>query len=237
MATLFLFLKFTNPLMVSQQQQHGTFHLLCSLLFLLFSPSQVGVHAALVRALARDGLVSGPAGYPGTVYQAIRYEPLCGTLGDYTTGYVAYGRCDRIVMDIYSNNTDTFAIYDESGVRLAGVIIGGGLDLCMCFSLRTTSGSSASDMCWWMSGDGMQDVLTGVISVPVVAGLYRSGSGKSLDHCGDIDLASAQAAWSATAVTHTVSERTRTLGGVVTSTLAVIRTSTVTPSSKVLSHL
>jgi hypothetical protein len=100
-------------------------------------------------------------------------------------------------MEAYSNNSDAFAVYDESGVRLAGVVIGGGLDVCMCFSLRT-AGGSAADMCWFVTGDGQVDIWWQLQLDHLIGGSYRPGSAKSLPQCSAIDLSAAQASWSAT---------------------------------------
>jgi hypothetical protein len=155
--------------------------------------------------LPRDGAASTITGYGRTTYQAIRYEPICGTLDESFTNPISVGRCTA-VMDIYSNNTkDTLALYDETGVRLNSAIVGGGVDLCMCFALSTTANSQA-DLCWWVSGSGQEEVWWTMLFDNIVAGTFRPGSAKSLPQCGKVDLPAIEKSWSATAAKPTNTE-------------------------------
>ena len=170
------------------------------------------VHGFLQRDIVRDGLSSALTGYGGTAFQATRYEPLCGTLGEASdrTSSFSIQRCGPVVMNAYSNISDPFAVYDESGVRLTSVVVGGGRDVCMCFSLSTASGRAA-DMCWWVGGDGQVDIAWQLQLDYVITGSFRPGSAKSLPQCSQIDLSAAQASWSATAATRGALTGTPTL--------------------------
>jgi hypothetical protein len=171
--------------------------------------------------------MTGPAtaiiGYGTTNYQAIRYEPVCGTLDDHLTNPFSLGHCSAAI-EVYSNNTkDTLALYDETGVRLMGAIVGGGTDLCMCFALSSTS--QPADICWWVSGDGQADIWWSLQLDHVVGGSFRPGAAKALPHCGDIDLQAVKQSWSATAVQPSLTESVKQMGPTTT-------TSTLTPSGK-----
>jgi len=156
------------------------------------------------RQLPRDGIATGILGWPGTSYHAIRYEPLCGTLGTddsfvkrYSSPF-ALSHC-ATAMDAYSNNTvDALGFYDEAGVKINGAIAGAGVDLCMCFSLKN-SGGAAADVCWWIDQAGMEQVVWDRRLDYIVAGAFRPGSGKSIPHCADVNITALQASWSATA--------------------------------------
>jgi hypothetical protein len=181
------------------------------LLFNIIGVRAPPYHSRDELVLPRDGAAVNILGYGQTTYQAIRYEPLCGTLDESFKSPISIGRCTA-VMDVYSNNTvDTMALYDETGVRLSGAIVGGGVDLCMCFALSTSSGTRA-DLCWWMSGNGQQDIWWSFQQDYIVAGSFRPGAAKSLPQCGNINLQAVKASWSATAVQPTLVEATRQVG-------------------------
>lgn len=122
-----------------------------SILLLTFA----NVATSNMQLMARDGAVSDTSliGYIGTSYQAIRYEPLCGTLGSDVRFQKTIDMTDQCVpaMEFFSNNTvDRLAFYDTTGVRLKNVVVGGGHDLCMCFSLAQSSsvkGALDADIC------------------------------------------------------------------------------------------
>jgi hypothetical protein len=192
-------------------------------LAVLLSWSSNEILAYLDHALPMNGPVTAIIGYGTTNYQAIRYEPLCGTLDDHLTNPFSIGHCDT-AMQVYSNNTkDTVALYDETGVHLEGAIVGGGIDLCMCFALSTTS--QPADLCWWVSGSGQADIWWSLQLDHVVGGAFRPGAAKSLPHCGDINLDAVKQSWSATAVQPSVTESVKKVGATTT-------TSTFTPSGK-----
>ena len=192
-------------------------------LAVLLSWSSNEILAYLDHVLPANGAATAIIGYGTTNYQAIRYEPLCGTLDDHYTNPISIGHCSA-AMQVYSNNTkDTVALYDETGVRLNGAIVGGGTDLCMCFALSTTS--QPADLCWWISGDGQADVWWNLQLDHIVGGALRPGAAKSLPHCGDIDLPAVKQSWSATAVQPSATESVTQIGATTT-------TSIFTPSGK-----
>jgi hypothetical protein len=85
------------------------------------------VHAAPNYLLTRDGVAQNIPGYDGTTYQAIRFEPFCGTLGadgKFVVPLFNSDNCGPSVMNAYTNSTDHFALYDATGVRLEGAIVG-----------------------------------------------------------------------------------------------------------------
>jgi len=164
------------------------------------------------RQLPRDGVATNILGWPGTNYHSIRYEPLCGTLGTdkrYAAPF-SLSHCAS-AMDAFSNDTArTLAFYDEAGVRLEGAIVGAGVDLCMCFSLAN-SATAAADICWWVDGAGMEQIVWNFNLDYIVAGVFRPGSAKSLPQCASIDVTALQANWSATAVQPTATGPVATL--------------------------
>lgn len=153
-----------------------------------------------------DGTVSGLPTFPGLAYQAIRYEPLCGNLGTGSQYKEAKDWADTCIpaMESFGNNTElTLAFYDTTGIRLQGVRVGGGLDVCMCFAMAQVSGSFRAAVCQWVSGTGYgHDYYNS----------YRPNAEKSLPLCKDVNVDQMRAKWSATAVQPTVSERVSTVG-------------------------
>src|SRR5271167_1124543 len=86
--------------------------------------------------LPRNG-IGGLVGYGSTVYQAIDYEPVCGTLDNaMTQSFDVSGLCGP-AMSSYNVSSDRYAFYDQTGVRLsvAPVSVAG----CICFSLGALS--------------------------------------------------------------------------------------------------
>ena len=64
----------------------------------------------LDRALPMNGAATAIIGYGTTNYQAIRFEPLCGTLDDTLMNPFSIGQCST-AMEVYTNNTkDTVAL-------------------------------------------------------------------------------------------------------------------------------
>lgn len=174
---------------------------------------------ATKSVLPRDGAASAITGYGRTTYQAIRYEPICGTLDEGFVNPISVGHCTA-VMDIYSNNTkDTLALYDETGVRLNSTIVGRGVDLCVCFALSTTANSKA-DLYWWVNGSGQEEIWWSFQFDNIVARTFRPGSAKSLPQCGKVDLPAIEKSWSATVVqpTNTESGGEKTASASVSST-------------------
>ncbi|KAH8761828.1 hypothetical protein F5882DRAFT_415821 [Hyaloscypha sp. PMI_1271] len=203
------------------------------------------VAISTMHLMARDGPVSDIdlIGYIGTSYQAIRYEPLCGSLGSDSRFQKTIDMTERCVpaMQLFSNNTvDRLAFYDITGVRLKNAVVGGGHDLCMCFSLaQSTSTTSAikADICIWINSVAQAEIYWRLDVDSFLTGSYRPGAYKALPACGSVDLDSLKASWSATAVQPSVTEIVSTLsnvnvnGGKVTAvTQTVISTSSFTPS-------
>ncbi|KAF3138717.1 hypothetical protein TWF594_006908 [Orbilia oligospora] len=141
-------------------------------------------------------------GFEGLAYQAIRYEPLCGNLGraypnSTDTGFDA--SC-RPAIEYFINTTDSLAFYDITGQELTGVRVGGGRDLCMCFAMKDSAGSTfAGALCVWVYGnDGQAEDAGGSM-----VGSYRPAVAldKALPVCGgSFDLEAARETWSRTAV-------------------------------------
>jgi hypothetical protein len=185
-----------------------------------------------------DGAITGITGYPGLSYQAVRYEPLCGTFGTdsrYEQPIDISEYCDPAI-EAYAKNEDTIALYDTTGVRLRDTRVGGGIDVCMCFSLER-SDSAKGDFCFYVRGTGQADVWWNLHLEHIIAGNYRPNSGKALPQCGSVDLKSLRAAWSATAFQPSVTEVESTVGNTQTPSLitgynTVISTKTITPTSR-----
>ncbi|KAF3179084.1 hypothetical protein TWF788_007168 [Orbilia oligospora] len=141
-------------------------------------------------------------GFEGLAYQAIRYEPLCGNLGraypnSIDTGFDA--SC-RPAIEYFVSTTDSLAFYDITGQELTRVQVGGGRDLCMCFAMKDSAGSTfAGALCVWVYGnDGQAEDAGGSI-----VGSYRPAVAlnKALPVCGgSFDLEAARETWSRTAV-------------------------------------
>lgn len=210
-----------------------------------FERTLIGViwFASLVSAwsqlLVRDGPVSDTSmiGYSGCTYQAVRYEPLCGTLGTdsrFQRPITMTENCTP-AMDVFSNNThDLLAFYDITGVRLKNAVLGGGTALCMCFSLAQLAANGLkSDICIYVDGTAQSPVYWSISTDNFLAANYRPGSFKSLPQCAIVDLDALKASWSATAVQPSVTEVVKTLPNVGAgsgNTKTVV--STFTPSGK-----
>ncbi|KAH6666029.1 hypothetical protein B0J14DRAFT_491596 [Halenospora varia] len=195
--------------------------------------------------MIRDGAVSDTdlIGYSGTNYQAIRYEPLCGTLGtnDRFKNKIDMTEHCTAAMQLFSNNSvDHLAFYDTTGVRLKNVVVGGGRDLCMCFSLAqgaSVSNGIKGDICIYVDGTATAQVWWSIALDDFLASSYRPGAYKSLPACGNVDLDSLKASWSATAAQPSVTEVVSTLGNINIGntkssaiTQTVLSMSTFTPS-------
>ncbi|KAK6353959.1 hypothetical protein TWF730_008379 [Orbilia blumenaviensis] len=176
-------------------------------------------HAASLVLLSRDG--SGSVqGWEGTSYQAIRYEPLCGNLGtaDYYRQVYALSPYCQPAIEVFTNITDSFGLYDNTGVRLRGpdARIGAGVELCVCFALQQIQDRNlAGAFCIYVNGNA-QAYLDGSIALNYRPGLDAS---RALPICGGgFDLGAAREAWSKTAVQPLASEAERTIGGSETAT-------------------
>ncbi|KAK6357335.1 hypothetical protein TWF718_001648 [Orbilia javanica] len=169
---------------------------------------KVFLHLILLsRAVISRVLLSkdGPGrllGFEGLAYQAIRYEPLCGNLGRAYPDPIDTGldsNC-RPAIGYFVNTTDHLAFYDITGQELNGVRVGGGRDLCMCFAMRDSIGSTfAGALCVWVYGDDGQAEDTG--GSVLVSYRPRVEVDKALPVCGgSFDLEAARETWSRTAV-------------------------------------
>lgn len=157
------------------------------------------------QPMVRDGAVSELTGYPGTTYQAIRYEPICGSIGSgeqYAVPIDAGSRCTA-AMNTFGNDTiSAFAVYDATGVLLesADAIIGNGKEVCMCFALAAASGDGMGAICVAIDGTGTAEYsyMSFIVSDYILDGGYRV-VGKALPRCTEVDLQQVKDSWSATA--------------------------------------
>src|SRR5205814_1648232 len=95
-------------------------------------------------AIPRDGIATLP-GYAATVYQAVNFYPVCGTLDPFFTfPYDMWQYCVP-VMSVYNSTSELSAFYDQTGIRMS-VSPASGVPGCMCFSLSMSSGKSG-DIC------------------------------------------------------------------------------------------
>jgi hypothetical protein len=147
------------------------------MLLLLSTLLPIAVWAYTGDPIVRDGIGS-LQGYSGTVYQAVRFVPVCGTLDpSLTTPWDMTQDCVP-AMSIYNRSLDLLSFYDQTGVRLSQAP-GSGTAGCMCFSLGK-AGGSGGNFCVWISGFAQPEI---VYSQPemgyYVAGSYQPG-GKAL---------------------------------------------------------
>jgi hypothetical protein len=187
--------------------------------------------AAAPYTIPRDGPVTNPfEGWTGLVYRALRWEPICGTLGTYPRTLVAgNGECDA-ALNQFSNMTDPpLAYFDSTGVRLVNTGVGMGRDMCLCFSLSPTS-EAPVDICWLFNGIG-QVMLVGNGYLRIPTGAHRPGAYKSLHHCEAINIAVVESSWSATAPMPSFHGNIETLGP-STILATVTETRTITPTRK-----
>jgi hypothetical protein len=89
-------------------------------------------------------------------------------------------------MNAYNRSSDTFAFYDDTGVK-SQYIPATGNEGCLCFSLGMLN-NGQGDFCIWMSGAGQPDVQWSIKYDYIVAGSFAPG-GKSLPQCSDVDVA------------------------------------------------
>jgi hypothetical protein len=164
--------------------------------------------------LHREGAVSDLVGYLGLSYQAIRYEPLCGTLGtdERFDSTIRFGVHCGSAGDAFGNNSaSTLAFYDTTGVELQGAIVGNGIPLCMCFALGRSDGFQGN-LCLYVDGAGMAEPWWDLHLDDILGGDYRPSSGKSLPLCVGANISSLRKAWSATAVMPSNTGQTSSLG-------------------------
>jgi hypothetical protein len=189
------------------------------LLIILAAIHILGLTLASPLTIPRDGEINDPGGFPGLSYRSERWEPLCASI---TQPFATYTMSDYCIepLDSYTNDTSrTLGLYDRDGTRLEGAIIGGGRELCMCFSVSTIGpDGSGNDMCFYFGPTG-DSVLWWDLSIDYrIASSIRSGSAKSLPHCAEVDITSLEASWSATAVEPSVTGAVSNIGPTVTTT-------------------
>lgn len=209
---------------------------------LIFNLLAVIVHAELTP-LPRDGVVTDQQfiGYSDINYHAIRFEPLCGSLGStqpiemFQAPFSVGGQCDEALSQ-FSNISDPIAFFDLTGVKLSGdaSIVGSGGDaMCMCMSLVMLSGGN-SNLCVWVDGNGeaqTQFYLPAPGLGYILQSSFKPGSGKALPQCGGgVNVTSLETKWSATAF---FSPNSTVISSSTTSTASTVTTSssTVTTSS------
>jgi hypothetical protein len=166
---------------------------------------------ASVFLMPMDGIVNGIMGYPGLVYQAIRYEPLCGNLGADARFSSPLDMTDYCIpaMEAFGNNTeDTLALYDTTGSRLNNARVGGGYDVCLCFAVSQIGDGIKGNLCIWVDGTGRGQAW---INNSMIASNYRPDAEKTLPFCKDMDVSSMREEWSATAFQPSFAESRVTL--------------------------
>jgi hypothetical protein len=162
--------------------------------------------------IVKDG-IGTILGYTGTVYQAVNYIPVCGTLGppqslgpSETAPNEITSVCDP-AMSQFNKTSSTYAFYDITGILL-NVQPALGTAGCMCFSLATISGS-AGDFCVSLDGYGQPQIYYQFPGY-IVAGDFQPG-GKSLPQCKDVNIPAISSSVYATLVPSPV---TQTANGV-----------------------
>ncbi|KAG8818229.1 hypothetical protein FRC18_000200 [Serendipita sp. 400] len=181
--------------------------------------------------IVRDGLVTDVSGWTALVYQAIRWEPLCGTLGPLDSNLVNVGTYCTAAVQAYRNFTGNhIAYFDAGGTLLVNAGIGLGTSLCTCFALSDSAGQAA-DICWYFDPVG-QYVRTWN-GIPY--GSYLPGGSKSLPKCGEVNVAQLQSQWSQTAIIPTFNGSVQTLQtGVETVVQTAVYTQTVVRSQTIV---
>jgi len=182
----------------------------------------IGLTLARPLTIPRDGEINDPGGFSGLSYHSKRWEPLCASITQPFDTYAMSNFCIE-PLDRYTNDTSrTFGLYERGGTRLEGAIIGGGRELCMCFSVSTIGGLG-NDMCFYFGPTGDFDLWWELHIDYRIASAVRSGSAKALPHCADVDIASLEASWAATAVVPSATGSVSNIGPTTT-------TATLTPT-------
>lgn len=185
------------------------------LLFIL--AIMIGLTLAGSVTIPRDGEINDPGGLPGLSYHSKRWEPLCASI---TQVFDTFDMSDYCIqpLDRYTNDTSrTFGLYERGGTRLEGAIIGGGRELCMCFSASTIAGLG-NDMCFYFGPTGDLEMWWELHIDYRIASSIRSGSAKALPHCADVDIGSLEASWAATAVGPSATGNVTNIGPTTTTT-------------------
>jgi hypothetical protein len=184
----------------------------------------IGLTLASPQTIPRDGEINDPGGFPGLSYHSKRWEPLCASI---TQPFDTFALSDYCIepLNSYTNDTSrTLGLYEQGGTRLEGAIIGGGKELCMCFSVSTIAGTG-NDMCFYFGPTGDLDMWWSLQIDYRIASAIQSGSAKALPHCADVNIASLEASWAATAVEPSATGAVSNIGPTTTTT-----TSTLTPT-------
>jgi len=191
----------------------------------------LAVHTGLTLAstltLPRDGEINDPGTFTGLSYHSKRWEPLCASI---TQVFNTYDMSDYCIQPLsaYTNDTSrTLGLYERGGTRLEGAIIGGGRELCMCFSVSTIGGLG-NDMCFYIGPTGDFDLWWELHIDYRIASAVQSGSAKALPHCADVDIGALEASWAATAVGPSATGPVSNIGPSPTTT-----TATLTPTGGV----
>jgi hypothetical protein len=170
----------------------------------------------------RDGIVN-LVGFTGTVFQAINYMPVCGTLsssltrqidlsGQYPFSHSHHPRSSSnsrlsdkctAAMTTFNTTSPTSGIYDLSGVA-SSQLPGGGTQLCICGSFGTSTAKAGDPksnglLCVWVDEKGFEEEWwSGYTDTRVASSFQLSAQGKALPPCNSVDLASLSAASLAT---------------------------------------
>jgi len=144
--------------------------------------------------ITKDGIAT-IIGYSGTTYQAVRYIPVCGTLGPTSTAPISVtSQCDP-AMSVFNTTSAIFSFFDITGVLLSINPVTGTAG-CMCFSLAMLSGTQG-DFCIYIDGYGQTEVYYQSLEY-IVQGDFQPG-GKSLPQCKDVNISSISSSIYATA--------------------------------------
>ena len=179
--------------------------------------------AFTILTLPRDGEVNDAGGFTGLSYHSKRWEPLCASINRVFVTSTVSDYCIQPLARYTNDTSRTLGLYERGGTRLEGAIIGGGRELCMCFSVSTIAGLG-NDICFYFEPAGGTELwLDGLASA------VQSGSAKALPHCADVDIGSLEASWVATAVEPSATGPVSTIGLSITTTVTTA-TLTVTPT-------
>ena len=171
----------------------------------------IGLTLATPATIPRDGEVNDPGGFPGLSYHSKRWEPLCASITQVFDTRTMSDYCIEPLASYTSDISRTLGLYERGGTRLEGAIIGGGRELCMCFSVSTIAGLG-NDICIYFEPAGGAEMWWSLQSDDRLASAVQSGSAKALPHCADVDIGSLEASWVATAVEPSATGRVSSIG-------------------------
>ena len=182
----------------------------------------IGLTLAYPFTIPRDGEINDPGGFSGLSYHSKRWEPLCASIVQPFATFDMSTFCVEPISRFTNDTSRTFGLYERGGTRLEGAIIGGGRDLCMCFSVSTIAGLG-NDICYYFAPTGDLDMWWELHIDHRIASSVRSGSAKALPHCADVDIASLEGSWIATAIQPSATGPVSNIGPMTT-------TKTLTPT-------